>query len=54
MTLKELFDKGGKGFLLKDGKLALTKCPECHLENYAANVLSGICTWCGCDVNEKK
>lgn len=40
-------------FKLKDAdKRALVKCPKCHQENYAANVLSGICTWCGFDVNE--
>lgn len=41
-------------FKLKDDKekIALVKCPKCHLENYALNVLSGICTWCGFDINE--
>lgn len=39
-------------FKLKDSdKRALVKCPECHGENYACNVLSGICTWCGFDIN---
>jgi hypothetical protein len=28
------------------------RCPECKRENYALNVLSGICTWCGWDVNK--
>ena len=54
MTMEELYNKGGKGFTLEDGKLALTRCPECHQENYAFNVLLGICTWCGFDVNENK
>jgi ribosomal protein L37E len=54
MTLKELLDKGGHGYLLDNQKLALIRCPECHMENYAMNVLSGICTWCGFDVNENK
>ena len=31
--------------------LALEKCPKCGLENYAMNVLSGVCTWCGYDLN---
>ena len=35
-------------------KLALTWCGECLRENYAFNVLSGICTWCGHDVNKKE
>ncbi len=34
-------------------KYALVQCPECHRENYAINVLSGICTWCGFDINKK-
>lgn len=29
------------------GKLALVRCPACDKENYAPNVLTGICTWCG-------
>lgn len=32
---------------VKDGKLYLVKCHECHQENYALNVSSGCCTWCG-------
>ncbi len=33
-------------------KKALVRCPECHRENYALNVLSGVCTWCGFNINE--
>lgn len=33
-------------------KLYMVRCPKCHAENYAMNVASGICTWCGYDVNE--
>ena len=29
----------------------LIRCPKCHKENYALNVASGICTWCGFDIN---
>lgn len=55
MNLQQLKEKGGNGFLMKEhNKLALTKCPECHRENYAMNVLTGMCTWCGLDVNEDK
>ncbi len=55
MNLKELKEKGGNGFACKDEKgLALTRCPECHKENYAMNVLTGICTWCGFDVNAEE
>lgn len=31
----------------KDGNLYLRRCHECGAENYALNVSSGICTWCG-------
>lgn len=54
MTLEELRNKGGAGFIdSKDNMLALIRCPECHKENYAMNVLSGICTWCGFDANKE-
>jgi hypothetical protein len=36
----------------KNEKRALVRCPECHQENYAPNVLQGVCTWCGFDINE--
>lgn len=32
--------------------LLLIRCPKCGRENYAMNVLSGICTWCGYDAHE--
>ena len=38
----------------EDGTLAMSRCPECYTENYALNVLCGICSWCGYDVNEDK
>lgn len=41
-------------FELDDGKRALVRCEECHRENYALNVMAGVCTWCGYDINEKK
>ena len=34
-----------------DGAKCLEKCPKCGHENYALSVLSGICAWCGWDVN---
>lgn len=40
-------------FTKKDGSKALVKCPKCHFENYAPNVLSGICSWCYFDINAK-
>lgn len=35
----------------EDGTLAMSRCPVCEKENYAFNVLSGVCTWCGYDAN---
>jgi len=54
MNIQQLREKGGVGFVLENGRLALTSCPECHKENYAFNVLSGLCTWCGFDVNKEE
>lgn len=46
--------KEPKGLFKKqDGTWAMTRCPKCQRENYALNVLSGICTWCGHDANMK-
>ena len=42
----------GTFWVEKEGKLYLVRCPKCGMENYAPNVASGICTWCGYDVNE--
>lgn len=35
----------------KDGKVYLVRCEKCDMENYAPNVASGFCTWCGYDAN---
>lgn len=32
--------------------LLLLRCPKCEKENYALNVVKGICTWCGYDAHE--
>jgi len=42
---------GYKG--LVSGKLGLIYCPACDRENYAMNVSSGQCTWCGWDLNKE-
>lgn len=34
-------------FLSDEGKLYLVKCVVCGYENYAPNVVTGQCTWCG-------
>lgn len=36
-----------------NGKTYLQRCPKCDKENYAMNVSSGICTWCGFDANKE-
>ncbi len=33
--------------ILDDGRILLIVCPKCQRENYAPNVNSGVCTWCG-------
>lgn len=37
-----------------DGKYGMIRCIKCGLENYALMVTTGICAWCGYDVNEEK
>jgi len=32
----------------------LVRCPKCNKENYALLVNSGVCIWCGYDINEDK
>ena len=32
----------------------LIRCPKCKRRNYAPNVVTGVCTWCGFDVNKKE
>jgi hypothetical protein len=38
--------------VLDDGRILLIICPKCKRENYALNVNSGICTWCGYNTHE--
>lgn len=33
-------------------ELMLVRCPKCRRENWAPNVLRGVCTWCGYDAHE--
>ena len=35
------------GFVGDNGKIYLTRCPECERENYVHAVASGHCCWCG-------
>ena len=41
----------GKGYRGKDGKLHIMRCPQCLRENYAMQVGTGLCAWCGLDSN---
>lgn len=34
-----------------NGKTYLVTCPKCGKENWAPNVSSGICAWCGYNAN---
>lgn len=54
MNYKQFVNKYGEGYVIEDeenGTLGLERCPECKKENYALNVFSGICTWCGFNAN---
>lgn len=43
------------GFYRDNGPfIYLQRCPKCDLENYAISVSSGVCAWCGHDVNKGK
>ena len=44
----------GQGFIGRKGdkNIGLERCPECGRENYAMNVLSGTCCWCGFNANK--
>lgn len=35
--------------LYPDGTILLIRCPKCEKENWAPQVVSGICAWCGFD-----
>jgi len=35
------------GFYSEEGEAYLIKCPICKKENYAMNISSGVCVWCG-------
>lgn len=37
----------GVEYYPEDNTILLTRCPKCGRENYAPNVISGICCWCG-------
>lgn len=38
----------------KWGNIYLVRCPICGYENYAINVSTGTCTFCGFDANKEQ
>lgn len=34
--------------------ILLIRCPKCGLENWGPSVYSGVCAWCGFDVNKEE
>ena len=49
---KPLVIPKGTFWVEKESKLYMVRCPRCNMENYAMNVASGVCTWCGYDANK--
>lgn len=51
-------NKKEPNFKGKEGKWFLVRCFECGgkigQENYIPDVASGICAWCGYDINKKQ
>ena len=37
---------------ISKGNVYLVRCPKCGRENYALNVATGVCTWCGYNAND--
>ena len=44
----------GVGYKDEDGTICMTRCFKCGRENYALNVSSGTCAFCGYDPNKEK
>ena len=38
--------------ILDNDKILLIRCPKCHRENWALEVISGRCAWCGYNAYE--
>ena len=38
--------------VLDNDKILLIRCPKCHRENWALEVISGRCAWCGYNAYE--
>ena len=40
--------------VLDNDKILLIRCPKCHRENWALEVISGRCAWCCYNAHEDK
>lgn len=45
----KLTTKGCVEYYPDTDDILMIRCPKCGKENYAPNVIRGICTWCGED-----
>ena len=43
----------GNAWKSDKGGIYMTRCYDCGKENYALNVITGICTWCGYKATEE-
>lgn len=44
---KHIWVAKGVEWYPEDNTILLIRCPKCGLENWAPNVISGTCAWCG-------
>lgn len=51
-----LSEESSPNFINKEGRIFLVRCPNinCRKENYSIAVASGICSFCGYNLNETK
>ena len=52
MAKKSVAEDRGYAFKTDTGQWFLLRCPKCHKENWAMSVSSGVCAWCGFDMNK--
>lgn len=50
----KLTKRSAPNFIGDNGNVFLVRCPKCNSENYAMAVSSGICAWCGFDLNKSE
>ena len=54
MSNIKLSQKSSPNFCDEEGNAYLVRCPECKRENYIPMVATGVCAWCGYNLNEHK